>query len=328
MGRSKILVVTLLLAACAPQTGQISGRNPDLFEKEGQLNSRGRPMPGNALPDMYVKQSEVSIAPVDKPNETGSLFNPDDERNYLFASSGPKTIGRFLDVKVVANRAAPATPAAAPEAPVGKDDAETELLKALPELTPANKGETALVDKFKMKIVHLYPNGDVMAMVSRRSERDDEVSEVTAQARIPFDRLAAGDQLTTADLLDVKFVQSSSGELIDRRSTGWEDEYSLRLSGFDEVKSQMAMELDDKRKQLATAKESLETRIKTFGEERRSVAKQREDLQKKSVETDAKVKTLEDKVEEQEETIEEQKAEIDEMKPEEKPGDEKEGSNG
>lgn len=342
--RALHFVVVCTLAACAPQVSKISTRNPDLFEKESdRLEGRAAPA-AQPAPEMYVRQRNVAIKTNDKPNETGSLFNPDDERNYLFAPSGPHNIGRFLKINVAGNRAKPgAAPEGAAAKPEGaaatkakpEEASEDELLKALPDLAPAKKGEPTLLKSFKMQIVHRFDNGDVLARVNRRSVNEDQAADITAEARIPYDRLASGDDLTTDDLLDVKFVESGEGELVERRSSGWEDEYSLRMSGFNEAKSKLAMELSDQKQKLEETKTRLEDRIKTFGAERRNLSKQREEVAKTKAQSEEKVKELEDKVEEKDKVIEEQKStiedqqkELEDQKPENKPGDKKEAGGG
>jgi hypothetical protein len=331
------LCLLTLVLACVPQLHPISARNPDLFSKETDHLMGGSRGTGEvAPPELFVKQKRIAVAEADRPNETGSLFNPDNERNYLFTPTGPLNVGRFVKIQVVANRqgerkkdgtakgkdkdkdkekdkAGKGAKAGAGKGDgdgkgdgKGGDELEAELLKALPDLEPAEKGEIPLLKDFKMQIVHRYENGDVLAMLDRKSQYEDHTNEVTVQARIPYDRLASGDDLTTEDLLDVHMLQSHAGELADRHSSGWEDEYSLRLSGFSEAKSKVAMELEDQRKKLKEADEKAETKIKAFGEERRQFAKQRDELNQKKAAQDAKVLSLEDKVQEQKGTIDNQ----------------------
>jgi outer membrane biosynthesis protein TonB len=92
------------------------------------------------------------------------------------------------------------------------------------------------------------------------------------------------------------------------------------------MESRDALELEDKKRQLADAKDKLQTQIKTFGAERATVAKQRADLQKKAAEQEEKQKTDEEKLKDQQTKIEEQTKTIDEQNDqikqlEEKPGD-------
>jgi hypothetical protein len=311
---------------------QVSTRNPDLFEKESdRLAGVSRGAAGQPAPEVYVRQKKPVVREKSRDNETGSLYSPDDARNYLFAPSGPHNVGRFLAINVVANRgpAKPGEPAAAPDAKAGEgDETEQELLKALPDLAPKAPGEPSLVKTFKMQIVHRFDNGDVLARMARRSQDEDQAAEITAEARIPYDKLASGDPLTTEDLLDVSYVESAEGELIERSSSGWEDEYSLRLSGFSEAKSKAAADLVDQKKQLEEAKEKLETKIKAFGEERKQVAKQREDFAKKNADADQKVKSMQTQIDDQKSTIDDQQKKIEQLSPEDKPSDAKEGAGG
>lgn len=316
-----VFVAVLFSAACAPTVNQIASRSPDLFDKEKNVDPR--PLGRVQAPDLYVKEREVVIKDVDQANETGSLFNPDDERNYLFASSGPQTVGRYLDIMVVSNRTdgkTAQTPKSVEEQKKDdlsktEDEIQKELLASLPDLNPAGTAsDPALLKSFKMRIMHRFSNGDVLAMMNRRSTTDAESHDINIETRIPYDRLSSGDPLTTRDLQDVKYRENKEGEILDRTSSGWEDEYSLRLSGFSEAKSKEAVEISDKKRQLDDATKKLEARMKSFGEERTQLSKQREDLTKKAEVQDQKVQELEEKVKEQEELIQE-------LKPQDKPGD-------
>jgi len=321
------LVAACLLAGCVPQLARISARNPDLFEKEAdKLVGASRGVAPSPPPSMYVKQKNTVIRPVDQPRDTGSLFNPDDGRNYLFATAAPTFVGQFLKIKVVPMRAdqEPPEQAAGAASPPGKtsaakakdketDQVEAELLKSLPELTPAEKGGAKLVPSFKMQVMHRYPNGDVLARVVRRSRSEDQAKEFTAEARIPAARLTAGDALTTDDLLDVHVRGDRDGGIVESSSPGWEDEYSLRMSGFTEAKSKAAETLAEGRRRLKESRGKLEDQIKTFGAERRQVAKQRDELARKQSEQEQKLSELESKVQDQESTIEDQKGQIDDL---------------
>ena len=305
-----LLVFLLALFACSPKLTKYSGRNPDLFTKESDhLVGEGKNIESPSTPALYVKQKTVQIKNNDRTNDSGSLFNPDDERNYLFTPKGPLNIGRFLTINIQPNRqddkksASDKNKAKNKEKDAktaGTDEMEEELLKSLPDLTPAEKDKPSLLKSFKMQIAHRFDNGDVLAMLKRTSQHQDKMNEVDVRARIPYDRLSSGDDLTTDDLLDVRFAESKAGEITERSSSAWEDEYSLRLSGFDEAKSKQAQDLADQKQRLQETQEKLENRIKSFGDERRLVAKQREELGKKKAETDAKMRLIEDTLKDQE----------------------------
>ena len=322
-----LIALFTLMTGCMPSVNKISGRNPDLFGKESdKIAGNSRPV-GSTSPDLFVKEKKIVIKDVKEENDSGSLFNVEDERNYLFASTGPQTVGRYLDINVVSNRTdgakaggkpgAVKTPEEQKKEDLAKpqDEIQKELLGSLPDLNPAGTPEDpTLLKSFKMRIAHRYPNGDVLAVMSRRSTSEDQVKDMNIETRIPFNRLASGEPLTTRDLIDVKYHENNDGQIMDRASTGWEDEYSLRLSGFDEAKSKGAIDLADKRKKLEEASKKLETKMKSFGEERNQLSKQKEELTAKAETQQEQVKTLEDKVKEQE-------AIIQDLKPQDKAGD-------
>lgn len=285
----------LALAACAPEVHKASTRNPDLFEKAGSnLHVAARQSEGPKPPELFTRTKEIKIDKVERPSETGSLFRAEDERNDLFSSAGPRQVGKYVDVKILSGRSqatgeagkdqgAPA-PGSEVDSKKPVDEVEKELLAALPELAPAKPNEARLIERMKMRIAHRFDNGDVMVSMLRSTLAQGQAAEAQVSARIPYDRLISGDELTTKDLMDVKIVDSRDGEVAERRSSGWEDEYSLRLSGFTEAKSKAAAEIDEKRRRLEDARENLKTRIKTFSEERKQVAKEREAVRQKAEE--------------------------------------------
>jgi hypothetical protein len=312
------LLVAIGLIQCTPTVVKYSSRNPDLFQKPTDKlvgQSRGNDE-NSAKPEIYVKQKKISIESRDKPNTTGSLFNPESEGNYLFTPASPMKIGRYLTVNIVSARNKAQDPDTKPPAAAKPGDPaapEDDLLKALPDLTPKEKGEVSLLKDFKMKITHKYPNGDVLAQVERNSQTVDDFHNLSAEARIPYEKLASGDPLTTDDLTDVKFNEYQEDEAIHRHSSGWQDEYSLRLSGFNEAKSKVAAELADQRSKMQETKQRLEERIKTLSTERKLIAKQREELSQKRQDSENKLKNAKEKIQESTEVIEEQKQTIEEQ---------------
>ena len=337
-GAAFMTIAAMVLTACNPEISRISRRNPDLFEKEtDHFVGISRGQTSHAAPDLYVKRPGLKISERRPNGDDGSLFNPDDERNFLFTHSGPLTVGKFVKVRVVPNHLMDDKATAASGSEGGKgggkgkgdnakpDEVEAELLKALPEMAPAGKEHPAFVAAFKMKITQRFPNGDVLANFTRKSVVGEQERELVAEARVPYDRLTSGDDLTTDDLVDVHFREVRGNDLADRSSPSWEDDYSLRLSGFSEAKSKVAQDLQDQKQHLADAAAKLETKIKSFGEDRRQLVKQRDDLNKKKSEAETKSAELGVKLKEQADLIDKQQDEIKRLEPDE---DEAKGKGG
>ena len=236
----------------------------------------------NGVPQIFTKSTKIEVKPVERHGGDGSLFRLDDGRNGLFTTEEPTVPGSYLTVEVASNHAPAKTPGkgevAKPKGEKLSDDPEVDaLLKALPDLEPAEKTAT-IVKRFRAKVTHRFDNGDLALLYRRESFSPEETQQLQVKARVPYMRLVSGENLKTTDLVDVEWVENTRGEVVERTSSGWEDEYSVRLSGFDESKSKVALDLDDKRKAVADANEQLKTKLKSMGEERRQFSKQREDM--------------------------------------------------
>ncbi len=323
-----------LLVSCATSAVQVTGRSTGLFEKNGAHVGSSARAPGHPSerPEMYIRQKNVNIDTVGKENSSGSLFNPTDERNFLFTSSGPVSVGRYVDIKVVSKRVEKEKDADKQEKnePEKADDDKitAELLKALPDFAPAEPGENSALKRFSMKIAHRYENGDALVTMQRTSLVNGEANEISLAARVPYDRLISGYQLTTDDLNDVKYVESYEGEVSNRFSSGWEDEYTMRMSGFNEAKSRVASDLEQKRQRLEEAKDRVKNQIVSMSKERQKVADERDRVFKQSTNDRERMADLEGTIEQQKSKINEQAEIIQEMSPEEKSGDSKDGSDG
>jgi hypothetical protein len=261
--------------------------------------------------DLFIRKKELRIRQKAPVNETGSLTDLNDPRAYLFGFERPIEIGQYIDVKVASNRGdAPATgdssnpsstaaSAASPSVSGGDSKAdqklvdESALLKALPSLEPAGKNKPVLVKNIKMQILERFDNGDALVMYRRRSMREGQGSELAVTARISAESLARPDQVTTMDLADIDWRESIDGEVVERKSANWEDEYSLRLSGFDEMKSKDALGLEEKREMLKSARDKLENEMKSFSQERMKMTKERAALLDEKAKDQAKISDLE-----------------------------------
>lgn len=272
--------------------------------------------------EVYTKQTTLSIKPLKKVNTNGSLSSLDDPRAYLLASTAPLVVGTFLDIKTVTNKDAgkAGAPVAAPAAKNDTQQIEQDLLKSLPTLDPAqgDPDKPTVVAGFKAEVLEVLDNGDAIIGYHRRSVRGDQASDFLVKARVPQAALQDKDNLTTSNLVDVFFNESRDGELTERQSSRWEDEYTLRMSGFDEARSKSAVAIEEQRRQLKDTRDKLATQIKSFSTERQTVAKERADYMEKKKQDAQKMAELEQKVKDQGE-------EIDKLKPkeEEKTDDQK-----
>jgi hypothetical protein len=296
-------LASLFLAACQATGPQyISHRDPAPIVAAKKIEAPAEPVPAEDPQDLFVRQKELRIRRKAPINETGSLTDLNDPRAYLFGFERPIEIGQFIDVKVASNRAdtaakgdssAAADGAAADEKSPTKGVDESALLKALPSLEPAGKNKPVLVKNIKMQILERFDNGDVLVMHKRRSIREGQGAEIAVTARLNAETLSRPDQVSTADLADIDWRESTDGELVERKSANWEDEYSLRLSGFDETKSKDAIGLDEKREMLKSARNKLENEMKGFSQERAKMAKERASLLDEKAKDNAKIADLE-----------------------------------
>lgn len=350
----KVAVLVLfvcILAGCQSGITPVTKRGIGGFNKPGNMYMHGKSPVAVKKPEIFVRKKQVTIRPKQVPNETGSLFKLDDQRNYLYASNAPFSVGQFVDVRILpiqSNKKSDKAPEAAKESVVDAsgDPFVEEMLKSLPELDPG-ENRPDLIKNLKMQIAHVYDNGDALAVMKRSSIRGPEGNEISIRARIPYTSLISNAPISTRDLLNVEWVDSNNGQITERFSSGWQDEYSLRLSGFSEAKSIYAQQLEDKRQQLEGVKSNLQNQLISLGKERKKMAAERDEVLKQKAELDKKLAEKQKEIEDREQKIESLNSTVSEQKdlisekdeeikqlnedltpPEEKPGDERDGADG
>lgn len=236
--------------------------------------------------EVLARRRAVVIEPSDAKNTTGSLTNSFDPRNNLFLSQEPINVGDWLDVKVVFNRkqqeGTNEQGEETKEEGTGSENSDqnseiSDILAMLPNLDPADPS-LAVLTSVKMRVTRVYPSGDVQVSLRRSSKDEGSSYDFITTAKISYKSLSSGKELTTQDLSEVTWFENDEGYVSEKYSSIWEDEYSLRLSGFKETKSKYAMELDKKEKDLKQARKSLESRLKSFAEEKRQFRKKQEKL--------------------------------------------------
>jgi chromosome segregation ATPase len=179
-------------------------------------------------------------------------------------------------------------------------------LEALPTFAPSSE-KAKPITKIRFKVLKKLPNGDALVETYRTSKNKYESNQIRAKARIPSEKIQSNDLITTADLQDVEFFQFENSQSTERESIGWEDEYTLRFSGFNEAKSKAALELERKRKELMDLRDRLQQRIGNVSKERTKVAADRMKINEFKENTSSRINSLNEKIKELENTIGEQK---------------------
>lgn len=309
-------VAFILLGGCMHGLETVSTRVPSNIEKAGSnsplfVHERDGNISPQTPPEIYVKRKNIAVKPTDSTNTTGSLFNAQHQRNYLITDGDPARLGKIITVEVASNRIAKtkkgdigkkganadkkaeATPGGKGAGKAAeKDDVEDALRKEFPNLD-SNDPDLVLIKKIKMKVARNFENGDTELYYLRQSSTTEEGREISVKARVPYSKLVANAPITTEDLEEISWMETTPTETIERHSLGWEDEYTLRLSGFDEAKSREALSLEEKRQQLRNVQTSLDTKLKAFANEKREMAKQREKLFEQQKKDQDKINELE-----------------------------------
>lgn len=292
----------VLLIACSGagcQTSHVLSERPVDPVVAGVENQipvpHGPGSPALQRQDVFVREHRTVISDVPRdPDATGSLFSLDDSRSNLIVHN-PLRAGMLLEIKVSTSR----LPAVGDQTKSQKGSSKSGdvgagpegLTAALPKLEPAVAGAGPL-KSFKMRLDSILPNGDGIVSVTRRSSRTGDFHEIYAKARIPAEQMIPGAELSTSDLFDVAWMDFDGMQTTERHSTAWEDEYSLRLSGFEELRSKEALAVEEGRRQVQIEKDKVSEEARRIADERGRSAKQRDELQQKLREAEAKIAEL------------------------------------
>jgi len=315
-----MIVSTILLSACQTGVFPISQREY-LYEKEGKSPHMGHRRPveekSESAPEIFIKRESLAIVPKETQNFSGSLLSLSRPENSLFMEPPRGLVGEALDIIVKVNRSenaapganAPAAPAATPPAAKTGKELQDELIAALPKLEPSD-ATPKVPGSIKMRVLRKLENGDVMVEAARASKNEWDANSIRAVSRIPRTKLVGNQPLSTLDLADVEWNEQQGPNTIDRESTAWEDEYTLRWAGFEEARSKTALELESKRQDLMKVKDRLQDRIVNLSKERGQITQERERVRKLREEAEQKLNMMNKKVEDQVNVIEQQKETI------------------
>ena len=287
----------------------------------GRPHKGPAPSPGKR-PAIFISRPEIKIRRLDTKNTSGSLFNPDNVHHDLFSTYSRPAPGSYLHIRVVNhNLTLPRQKGQEVLTDQGSgskaepDLEEDRLLRSLPHLAPASASHKAeaIPKELKMRVIHQYSNGDLLLHWERESISPEEARTQHLQVRLPYEKLSPSSELTTNDLTDIVLIEHYKGEILEKKSTAWQDEYTLRISGFDEAKSKAAAEIESKRQELSAIKNKVKKRLKTLGSERRQWAREKENWLKKHQEDQMQMKKTRKQQEERNGLIEQQKAKIQEQ---------------
>lgn len=293
--RSQRMVPHSQRVPMVPKPGHKNGVYRDLSRVDQQKPPSQEPLP-------------VIIDKRDGSRDTGSLMDLRSDRNIVYPDIQPIKAGDTITLAVQSPRTPPAGAGGAGGAPAAAGELD------LPELGPKNE-EAKPIEQLTMKVSQRLPNGNYIVQYrsESRTTREDNYTYVTAilDGRKRFNP----DKLTTADLSEIHFRQKDGPkEDYELSSTGWLDEYTLRLSRFNQAKSRIALELEDKRKRLAKVRNSLKNRIQSFKKEREKVILSREKYRKKLAEQQQQSDAQAAELNKRDERIKELSTEIDDLK--------------
>ncbi|SME87834.1 flagellar basal body L-ring protein FlgH [Pseudobacteriovorax antillogorgiicola] len=307
-----IILSSFLVTGCQTRVVPISKRDYVNQSSGAEIYKKGRKIQDGRKdpPQIFMKKKSIRIKPVSKTDNNGSLFSSDNPENYLFYDKPRGEVGDMIPILVRVNQAeGGAAGGGGAQGELEAGQIKDELLAALPEFTPRDDESNILpLTSIKFKVDRRLPNGDLIVSTYRTSKNETQSSTIRVKARIERATLMAKKDITTEDLLDVDWYQRKDGEVIERDSLSWQDEYTLRMSGFDEAKSKMAQQLETKREDLKKVRDRLRDRINSLGKERRQFAQSRQKLDQEKKKLSDTIQEYDNKISEQNNTIEEQKS--------------------
>ena len=320
----KYFILYLLLVSCVPKLNRVSNRTlENLFEKKGKKIVPETMVQAPMRSTVYKKKSEVHIKPNLDSRASGSLSYLENSNNDLFSTNPKYSVGDYIPITVVNHRSDKKDNNKGGDKDEKKQEEsldEDALLQSIKSLEPPSNHGNNLIKKFNMKIVHQFDNGDFLLEYNRETRNSFLSNEMIVQARLPSKNLNEDKQVTTNDLVNVRMLESEENDIVERKSTSWDNDITLRMSGFNEVKSKLAGEIDQSRKRIEDIKSKFQEKLKLIGKERKSYAKDRLKNQKEMQELTKKIELQKTKIAEQNDLINQKNQEILEMRrPEEKP---------
>lgn len=311
----RVKIIFFALSSCGT-TGvvPISSRAFQMEPKRVDIAPRNPVQESDKRPQTYVKRREVIITPKKTENEFGSLVSLDDAELNLYSHYSPVRAGDLIRVEFDAARKAKEEKKGGPPKKEGEDELEKLLRETMKSLEPGE--DFSLLKSMMMKVSYSDPKGRTILVFERESTADKESKKIHVQAEVPSRLLRFRRELKSSELGQIKFIESLPDEIVERASTHWEDEYTLRISGFTEATSKMAEELSSRRKDLLRLADQLRKRLENIGRQRRKNSQDQERLTKEAQKQKAKLAEMEEKLAKKDEEISAKNAEIAERKAE------------
>ena len=200
-------------------TGAIFGNDSDASTKDGQK-------------DIFLKTTEISIEEDRNFLREGSIYAEDSDMGNLFKKANNFKVGNSIDVFIKIQGEAKTDEAIPQEE--NADTLKAKLEELIPNLASDDANKKPIT-KFKARILRELPNGD-LEIESYKSAGNEKNGNrfYRFKATIPKKKYKAAEQLTTNDLENIKWDEVNNGDLTQRTSLAWQDDYTLRMSGFGE----------------------------------------------------------------------------------------------
>lgn len=299
--------------ACQSTLTPVSRRVFSSDEDSKNFLIKKRQLP-NQNPSAQKRQDSPSkairIEPSEDKPKNASLFRIANPMANLYGPPQRALVGSVLEVFVRANAESEKQAENDQNSNVAErsaDELEKDLLAALPELKGEDDSQPRVMTKIPFKIIRKLENGDVLANYRRMSESDGSENLIDVNVKIPAEVVASQRPITTSNLQDIDWQQLKDTKTIRKQSLAWEDEYSLRISGFTEAKSKEAIDLEKKRRDLMALRDTVRNRIIGLGQQRRVLNDEKQKVEQMKNQMDQKVSNLESAIAEKDSTINEQK---------------------
>ena len=184
-----------------------------------------------------------------------------------------------------------------PQAKVAEEDPNSlkAKLEAVPSLASDDENIKPLT-KIKARILRKLPNGDLEIESYKSVSNENGNKFIRFKAVVPKDKYKGAEQISTNEMEDIKWDEVTNGSLTQKTSMDWQDEYTMRLSGFSESMSREAMQLRRRKQGLNDVKKELSNRIANLSRNRATIAKEREKLQVTKAKLDEELKKVDENI--------------------------------